>query len=224
MSGQLQKNSAALHVTLNGIRPFGSDLAGEGEAGVELEMTTARGRRVLLMVPIKKISALMASISRAAAEALGGIVHSSARTALLPSTDQPCLGMNAEQAAVAVSDLKWLDQQLRENFVCTPNSPARRVVQRLIARLQTPASGAASTKGGSAAWTQLGYAVILGSIDPRLAPILHSFHVAEWEAAMEGSKLRRENNEGGLAVAVVLARVQYTTGQRTFVRRRLART
>lgn len=223
MSGQSRKDSELLHVTLNNIRPFCSGQLSEGEAGVELEMTTARGRQVLLMVPIKKISAVMARISRAAAKAMGGIAQSPTLAVLRPSTEQPYLDLTAEQAAVAVSDLKWLDQRLSESYVCTPDSPTRRVVHRLITRLHTLAAVTESKNGGSAAWTQWGYAVILGSMDSHTAPILHSFHVAEWEAAMEGNAVRREKSEGGLVVAVVLARVQYTTGARTFVKRRLAR-
>lgn len=226
MSGQSRKDAAPLNVELNSIRHFGSGPVSESEAGVELEMTTARGRQVFLMVPFARISALISRISDAATKAMGRDSQGHAHAAPLLSLHGPHLDLDmyAAQAAAAISDLRWLDRQLGEYFACMPDSPARRVVQRLMARLHTPALETTKPKSSLAGWAQLGYAVILGSMDPRVVPILHSFHVAEWEAAMEANTVRRDNNDGGLVVAVVHARVQYTTGNRTFVRRRLERT
>lgn len=224
MSGETRKDAVPLNVRLNDIRPFGSGQVSEGETGVELEMATARGRQVLLMLPFEKVSTVMSRIGDAATRAIGGESRSLALAAPLPPSREPSSDMYAQQAAAAISDLKWLDRRLSEYFVCMPDSPARRVVQRLIALLHTPVLGTVNARASPAGWTQLGYAVVLGSVDPRVVPMLHSFHLAEWEAAMEASNVRQENNEAGLVVTVVHARVQYTTGDRTFVRRRLEKT
>ncbi|WP_199039947.1 MULTISPECIES: hypothetical protein [unclassified Dyella] len=224
MQGQALSDMGPLHVALNSIRPSDRAEHGEGEAGVEIEMATARGRRVFLTLPITKVPTFMSRISGAAAGAVGGIVREHSFPSPLPSVQQPHLGMSAEESAEVVADLQWLDRQLGENFACLPNSPARKLIERLIAKVQVHSESAVGGARAPTAWTQTGYAVIAGSNDLRSAPTLRGFHVAEWEAAMAGNALRKVNQDDGVTVAVVPARVQFMTGERTFAKRRGGKT
>ncbi|WNL48453.1 hypothetical protein RKE25_22245 (plasmid) [Dyella sp. BiH032] len=219
MTGQARTDAGPIHVELNSIRPSERGQLPEGEVGVEFEMATARGRRVFLTLPIGKVPTVMSRIGGAAAGAVGGVVREHSFPASVPSAQQPHMGLSAEESAEIVSDLQWLDRQLGENFACMPSSPARKLIERLIAKVQVHSEGNSSGARPPTAWTQPGYAVIAGSNDLRSAPALRAFHAAEWEAALAGKALRQANKDEGLTVAVVPARVQFMTGDRTFAKR-----